>query len=172
MSRSERPRAWRRAPASWATSLLVKPGAAIRHGRGCNGCGRGRRSRVSPPPATRVVSVPRATKPTSRDRQASILAGHFDGAAIIAVRQRAIFFLRNIDELAQQQIAEHERDRERRKDDKESPGGERAVGLMPGPGRGCRPAAFLFHDISALDGAGTMVVTDSHLHPSCYSRQE
>src|ERR1700722_20189269 len=150
MSRSERPRAWRRAPASWATSLLVKPGAAIRHGRGCNGCGRRRRSRVSPPPATRVVSVPRATKPTSRDRRASILAGHFDGAAIIAVRQRAIFFLRHIDELAQQEIAEHKRDRERRKDDQQSAGREMADRLVAGPDRRGGPAAFLFHNISAF----------------------
>jgi hypothetical protein len=46
------------------------------------------------------------------------------------VRQRAIFFLRNIDELAQQEIAEHKRDRERRKDDQESPGREMLV--VPG----------------------------------------
>src|SRR3984957_15901230 len=156
MSRLEKARAWRRAPGSWAAFPPARPGAAIRQGRECSGCGRRRRSLVSPPPATRAVSVPRATKPISRDRQASILAGHFDGAAIITVRQRAIFFLRHIDELAQQQIAEHKRDRKRRKDDQESPGREVAVGLVAGPGR---PAAFLFHDISAFDGVGAAVAT-------------
>jgi hypothetical protein len=85
-------------------------------------------------------------KPTSRD----FLARHFDGPAIIAVRQRAIFLLRHIDELAQQEIAEHERDRERRKDDRESPGREMAARLVAGPDRGGRLAAFLFHHIPAF----------------------
>jgi hypothetical protein len=90
----------------------------------------------------------------------SKLARHLDGTAIVAVRQRAIFFLRHIDELVEQEIAEHERDRQSGEDDHEPPGREMLAGFnagLSGLGRQGGPGTFLFHYISAFRGAMAVV---------------
>src|ERR1019366_3174420 len=73
----------------------------------------------------------------------------FDRRAVFAARQHAVLLTRDVDQLVQEEIAKHERDRERREEYRQRGIGDRprtfAAGGLRWPAYWCRMAAFIFH---------------------------